>query len=252
MTALYVYGLTSQVVSPPDGLAAVDAPGATIECVDFGHAFALVSPIVATRLDPLRRHMLAHTRVLECALAAGCLLPARFGMIVASRERLAALIQHHAPTVAAQLRRVNGFVEAGVKASWARDSVWRRVGAADPSIVADCARLAKADPNRAYFDRIDAGRRVSTALAALRAADADRLDALIARFAAAIKPLPGADDMMFAHRAALVSRAAEPALYASLREFASDGVDVRYVAPVPPYNFVDLALSGDELGMEAA
>ena len=50
--------------------------------------------------------------------------------------------------------------------------------------------------------------------------------------------------MMFAHRALLVSRKAEPALYAAVQGFAKEGIDVRYVAPVPPYNFVDLALAG--------
>lgn len=251
-TPVYVYGLASGLVSLPEGLPAVDAPQARIECLAFGKLSALVSDITATRLDPLRRHLLAHTRVLELALEAGGLLPMRFGIIVSSRERLAALMARHAKIIADNLHRIENCIEVGVKASWSPDGVWSRVRKSDPAVAQECARLNQADPHRAYFDRIDAGRRVAAALNQLRADDGRKLDQLARPFSMAMRTLPPTDDMMFAHRALLVSRKAEPALYAAVQGFAKEGIDVRYVAPVPPYNFVDLALAGDEFNSEAA
>ena len=253
MSAVYVYGLMARAVALPQGLAAVDAPGAPIACGAFGGLYALVSPIVATRLDPLRRHLLAHTRVVETAMEAGGVLPMRFGVIVPSAERLETLMRRHADIILANLARIENCIEVGLKASWAQDSVWRRVGRAHPDVAADCARLNKVEPNGAYFDRIDAGRRVVAALNELRAADARTLDRLLLPFSAApMRTLPPTHDMMFAHRALLVSRAREPALYAAVQAFAGEGIDVRYVAPAPPYNFVDLALSSGDFGSEAA
>jgi hypothetical protein len=95
--ATYVYGLASGPVSLPGGLPAVDAPQACIKCVALGGLSALISDIAATRLGPLRRHQLAHTRVLKTALEGGWLLPMRFGVIVSSRERRrAVLVRRHA------------------------------------------------------------------------------------------------------------------------------------------------------------
>ena len=249
---LYLYGLTRERATLPDGLSPVDAGHARVEWLDFGDLSALVSPIAATRLDPLRRHLLAHTRILEAALAAGAVLPMRFGAIVKGRERLAALIHRHRKLILGDLARLDGCIEIGVKASWSRGSAWRRVGASDPALAADCANLSKADPNAAYFSRIDAGRRIAARLAELRAAEAERLDALVAPYAIVTRTLSPVDDMMFAHRALLGPRAREPGLFAALKAYAGDDVDLRYVAPVPPYNFVDLRLSDRDLGSEAA
>ena len=251
-SAYYLYGLAHAGLALPGGLSAVDAPGVCAERMDFGAVCAIVSPIVATRLDPLRRHLLAHTRVLEALLGADAVLPMRFGAIVGSRHRIAALVQRHGARILADLARIDGCIEIGVKASWMHNSVFRRVGARDPALAALCARLSKSDPNAAYFDRIEAGRRIAALLVELKADEAARLDATIAPFVASSHSLACADDMMFANRALLAPRAREPELFAALRTYAGDDVDLRYVAPTPPYNFVDLRLSDFDLGSEAA
>jgi len=250
MSAVYLYGFARTPASLPDSLAAVDAPGERVEALPSGDLVAFASPITALRLDPLRRHLVAHTRVLEAALGGGAVLPMRFGAIVETRARLMALMRRHHGAILADLTRLDGCIEVGVKASWSRDALWRRIGAVDPGLAAECARLSKSDPNAAYFARIEAGRKVAGRMAQLRIDEAARLDALAAPFAAATKTLLAADDMMFANRALLVSRARETEFFAALKTYAGDEIDLHYVAPVPAYNFVDLKL--DAFGLEAA
>jgi hypothetical protein len=53
---------------------------------------------------------------------------------------------------------------------------------------------------------------------------------------------------MFAHFALLVEKTAEPALYetiVALERSQSSGLTFRYVAPIPPYNFVTVKLDWD-------
>ena len=257
MTAsrLYIYGFVNASAELLAGLPAVSLPAEQARLQPFGALAAIVSPIELAEVDPTRRHMLAHARVLEAAIATETVLPMRFGMIVAGVSQLTAIVERNRAAIEANLARLSGAIEVGLKASWNREALWKRIAAIEPSLAADCARLNRTEPMRSHFDRLEAGRRVDAQMVKLRAHDCAALESDIRPFAKTLKSLPCADDMMFLHRALLVSREYEPQLFAAVSRYEDRrgaAVDIRYVAPTPAYNFVDLRLTADALRPEAA
>ena len=115
----------------------------------------------------------------------------------------------------------------------------------DKALARDAARVQAMPANAAYQEKIEIGRRVDAAINAGRMREREQLQAVIDRFALRQKALSFEDDMMFLNAAMLVEAAAEPALYAAVaaHEAARDGRFImKYLAPVPPYNFVSLSL----------
>ena len=78
--------------------------------------------------------------------------------------------------------RSPGEVELGVKASWQDGVLSAEAMAADPALAAWRDRLASRPAAELYYDRIELGRRVQTAIAARR-------DSVVREIAAALDPL---------------------------------------------------------------
>jgi hypothetical protein len=105
------------------------------------------------------------------------------------------------------------------------------------------------DEQQTYYDRIDLGRAIGSALEEKRTTERRRLLQIVKPFAVEVKDLDPIDDAMFAHFALLVDKSAEPALYetiVALEQSQSSRLTFRYVAPIPPYNFVTVNLDWDQ------
>jgi hypothetical protein len=90
---------------------------------------------------------------------------------------------------------------------------------------------------------------IGTALEEKRATERRRLLEIVKPFVVEVKDLGPIDDTMFAHFALLVDKSAEPALYdtiVALERAQSSRLTFRYVAPIPPYNFVTVNLDWNQ------
>src|ERR671934_2999278 len=82
-----VYGIVP-VETPVDG-APPGVAGAPVRRIDAGGVAALVSPVEGDELRATRRDLLSHSAVLEHAVAAGPVLPLRFGTVLRDEEAVA-------------------------------------------------------------------------------------------------------------------------------------------------------------------
>src|SRR5256885_17143858 len=79
-----VYGIVpgeTQLDGVPAGIG-----GAPVGRVVSGRLAALVSPVEAEELKATRRDLLSHSAVLERAIAAGPVLPLRFGIVLRDED----------------------------------------------------------------------------------------------------------------------------------------------------------------------
>lgn len=81
----YLYGVV-EAGSPPVETAGLD--DTPVEVVDHGDVAALTTPTEATEVLPRRAALLAHTRVLDEAIAQGPVLPAPFGTVLPDADAL--------------------------------------------------------------------------------------------------------------------------------------------------------------------
>lgn len=239
MTGLYIYGLM------PEGQRAPQASGigaAVVETMPCGDLAALTSPAPAA-VERTRRNMLAHTTVLEAALAGGTILPLRFGTVAPGPAALQACVQANRGAFHGALASVRGRVELGLKACWHKGLVYNEIVEGNPLLRKLRDRLRIRPAAETYYERIELGRRVEAALAERRASETAALIASLDKLHERAAELRPADDDMIFNHAFLVRREMEADFddaVSRLAERHSERVAFRYVGPVPPFNFVAL------------
>lgn len=241
MSGLWIYGIGA--ATPGGAPLGAGVAGAEVAVLAAGGFHAIVSDAPAERPAPTRRHMLAHTAVLERATAAVDMLPVRFGTIAPDRDALARCLAAHAREMAAGLASIADCVELGLRVAWKEGVVYREILEADPALRALRDRLQARPVAETYQARIELGRRVEATLAARRETEAAALSKGLLPLARGVATLHSAEDNTVLHRAFLVRRVDEPrfdAAVAALEAAQSERLSFRYVGPVPPFNFVSL------------
>jgi hypothetical protein len=241
MTHLYVYGLSlAQDCYVP---ATAGLSGATVSVQRNDDLAVLVSPLAVPEVTRARRNLLAHTGVLEEAHRAFSLLPFRFGTVAPDASTLGACIAANRARFHEALREIAGRVELGVKAAWKDGQMFASLAERDARVRALNARVRGRPEIETYYERIELGRNVESGLAALRAAETARLTAELAKIAERSASLPIQDDAAIFNEAYLVPRAREAEFDAAMERLSArcaGRIDLRYVGPMPAFNFVSM------------
>lgn len=252
---LYVYGLMRAGQAPTLAAPAVAEPGGTIRTLSLGALSALVSDISLDEVVSTRRNLLAHTRALEEAMAAGPVLPMRFGIIAAGEAQLSRAVLPQAEKLLELLDRLEGRAEYGVRIAWSRDVVMREVVSENPVLAARHEAIRGKPEAATYYERIDLGRDVAEALSMKRTQEEAALFQRMAAIAVD-RVLHAPDDDVQALKADLlvdVVREAELQKLLEAIEAERPGrLTVRLVGPAPAYNFVRVRLALEEPEAAAA
>jgi hypothetical protein len=112
--SLYVYGVIRAGTALPADLRGIGRPPQRVRAVAAGRTAVVVSA-APDRLRATRRDLLAHQSAQLALCAAGPLLPTRFGVVAADRDRLREQLAAGADDYLAALDRVDGRVEMNVK-----------------------------------------------------------------------------------------------------------------------------------------
>src|ERR687887_2506268 len=128
-----VYGIVP-AKTPLDGVP-TGIGGAPVGRVVSGDLAALVSPVDDEDLHATRRDLLSHSAVLEHAVAAGPVLPLRFGIVLRDEDAVAKeLLDPRRDELTALLERFERLVELRVKAFYDEEAVLREIGRSHPAI----------------------------------------------------------------------------------------------------------------------
>jgi hypothetical protein len=239
---MYLYGFAASDfhwAAECCGLA--DAPLEKIDCEDVA---AVVSAYPFEKVAVLRRNLEAHHRVIRELSRQTTLLPATFGHLCENQTEMAAVLPANRAAIRAELDRLAGKVEMGLKLVWDVDNVFEYFVSRDRAL-------------RQYRDRVFGRSRVSLQEKLdLGAFFEKRLQQerqrLSAQILEALRPVcaeiredPAQDENMVLHAAFLIERAREPefeqAVYGAASLFDSHFA-LDYSGPWPLYHFVQLQL----------
>ena len=255
---IYLYGLLEgtreDVTAAIAGAEGLQAP---VECSAIGPWFLVYSQHDDQEILPKRRLLLRHTQVLERLIAAGPVLPARFGLVARDLAHTTALIDAQSDLVAQEFDRVRGHVELGIRISFPREVALEATLAENKPLRDERDALAAMGPE-AQFAIAEFGGRLADQLDRRRAhAQSVLLDALVPLVRSHVLSKPEDDTevlraevLIAAHRQSAFIEAVETA--ASQLDFAPGAEPtVRIVGPVPMYNFVRLSLAAEIDGVAA-
>src|SRR3954462_10948188 len=240
----YVYGVTRAGAterSPGEGI-----DGQAVEVATYDGLAALVSEAPNVPVKASRRNLMAHSRVLQSVIAKTCVLPMRFGVVMASRDAVqAALLQANAELLEEHLRVLDPYVELDVRGLCAEHELLQAIVAERPDIAKLRAGIEGRPVESTYHESIGLGEPGAHAVAKKREQIAEHVLATLEPLAAAARRNDPVHEQMVANVAFLVERERvdefDAAVDALGRELSDPEVRVRYIGPLPPHNFVDLA-----------
>ena len=230
---------------------AIGGQGDPVRAIEFMDIAAIVSDSPVTRFDVSRENTMAHQFVIEEVMVHSDVLPVRFSTVAKNdadiRERflkrrygeLHYLLEHD----------VCGRVELGLKVLWNRERLFAEVVAADPQIRALRDVITGKPEEKTHYQRIQLGQITEEAIVNKRDQEAELILGTLRPLAVEVKANKILTDMMLLNASFLVDKADEPAFDAKVNEIdeAQQGrLVLKYVGPVPPYNFVNLVIRWTE------
>ena len=237
--AVYVYGVLP--AADAGTVAAEGIDGTRVRTVEHRDLAALVSDLESEALAaPAVR---AHWRVLEAAAERATVLPVRFGTVMAGEAAVREeLLEPGAQRLEGLLRSLAGRVQLRVKGTYDEDALLRAVVLRAPAIAALRERVRALPDDAGYYERISLGEMVASEIERVRADDEQRALGRLAPLAVGTRTEPAAEGGGAFDIAFLVERAGVDAFsraVGELRAELSDRVMIKYVGPMPPYNFAD-------------
>jgi hypothetical protein len=240
--AKYVYGVIAADGDPP---SRAGIGGATLELIRSGETIALVSDIDAGDLVLGREAMTAHARVLEAAVAAGTVLPMRFGVVMADEHAVRAdLLEAHDRELRAQLDDLAGKVELKLRATYQEERLMREAVAQDPRIRRLRDSLRGAPEDATYYARIELGELVAAAAERTRQKDAAIILGELAPLAVDVEADEPAHPRIALNASFLVHHERIPEFddhVARIGRAQAGRMRLKYTGPLPPHSFVRLA-----------
>jgi len=205
-------------------------------------------PYQGDDVERVKVWVLAHSDVVDAAWErTGTVLPMSFDRIVRpgdgldADEQVAHWLAAEGDGFRATLERLRGKVELGVQLLWEPRVIAEAVAASDAEIQALQAELAGKSKGAAYFSQQKIERALRQALTARAEEDYRacfrQITALFPEVCVnELKKLP--DRQMILNLSVLVPRERVSELGALLTSFQSEGIEVRFTGPWPPYSFV--------------
>jgi hypothetical protein len=243
----YLYGIARGLRPGPPALPAVGEAGAEIRSIESAGCVAVVSDIAAEFVEATAEDLQRHSDVLQKLLSStDALVPLRFGTVYPDDEAVVRdLLEARDDELEALLQRVERRVEARLKAFYDEEVILAEIVAEQPR-VAELHRRTQALPADAtYYDRIGLGELVAAALSAKRRRDGERILSSLAPLAVdhCVEDEPHEWSVLTV--SFLLERSALEQFHsvvAALADEAEQRLQIRCLAPLPPYSFVALSL----------
>ena len=250
----YLYAIIRSLGEPTfDDVLAVGDPHIKVHTLSWDGLAAVVSDSPLTEYPSNRSYMLAHQRVQERVLREFTLLPVRFGTVATGtspEKDIQKLLQKRVREFDALLADLEGHVELGLKALW-RDErlLFEEILSENPSIQRLRDSLAGKPSHATQFDRIRLGEMIKDALGLKKAGEAAGIVTPLRRLARSCVEKPVVLERMIVNAAFLVDKAREGEFDQAVAKLDVERCEmvIKYVGPIPPYNFVNIAVNWQAL-----
>jgi Gas vesicle synthesis protein GvpL/GvpF len=246
-TGTYLYGIARGLEPGPPSLPAVGDAPAEIRSIESARCVAVVSDVAATFVDATAEDLQRHSDVLQKLLSStNALVPLRFGTLYPDDETVVReLLEARGDELEALLQRVENRVEARLKAFYVEGTILAEIVAEQPR-VAELHRRTQALPSHAtYYDRIRLGELVAAALSAKRRRDGEQILSRLAPLAVDYCVEEESHEWSLLTVSFLLERSALEEFRSAVADIADtteQRLQMRCLAPLPPYSFVSLAL----------
>lgn len=236
-----------------DDIAPIAANG-PVHTLPHNGLAVVVSDSPENDYESTRANMLAHERVQERLLKDFTLLPVRFGTVArppSPAEQMQRLLEKRFHEFDRLLTDMHGKVELGLKVLWRDEkAIFEELMVENAGIAKLHQSIAGRLPQSTYFERIRIGEMVKNALERKRSNEAHDVLTPFRRIACSTVENQIIVDRMIVNAAFLVDTSQEARFdqaVAKLDEESGSRVVIKYIGPVPFYDFVNVTVNWQEL-----
>lgn len=239
----YLYAI-ARTRGPAD-FAEPGIDGAPVRWLSAGTLAALISRTTRSRLRPERRNLSTHNAVLKWVMQDSSVLPVAFGVVATDEAALVRALRDHQAEIMAQLDRVEGKVEMGLRVMWEVPNLFEYFVNLRPELRAarDATVGDQQGPSR--DEMIELGRLFTELLTEERDRHYERVAEVLGRHGVELKRNPTRNERDVLNLACLIPRAAQAEFEQAVTEAAA-GFDASFTfdfnGPWAPHNFVELNL----------
>jgi Gas vesicle synthesis protein GvpL/GvpF len=249
--ATYLYGIARGLQGDPPALPAVADAEADIRAIEDQCCVAIVSGVAASFVEATAEDLQRHSDVTQKLLeSTAALVPLRFGTVYPDDETVRRdLLEARRDELEGLLQRVENRVEARLKAYYVEEAVLAEIVDEQPQIAQLRQRTQALPAEATYYDRIRLGELVASALTAKRRRDGNEMLAHLAPLAVdhIVEEEPHEWSVLTA--SFLLDRSRLDDFHGAVSRVAdaAEGrLQLRCLAPLPPYSFVSLQLAPTE------
>jgi len=254
--SLYVYGFVRSAGAADLGDKGLGHEGrpARVYSVVAGKVAAVVSVYGSSRrVLPLRRNLEPHHRVVAEGASTTTIVPVAFGHVVRGTKELKAFLRLNTAAITAELDRLDGKVEMGVRVRWDVQNIFKYIVEGDPALTASRDRVFGAGTRALPAEKLELGRMFEERLQSARTSLTERVVESLEKEAVGSRANPPTTEETVADLAFLVDRGMQQRFQDAVGEVAAlwpPEYVFQCTGPWAPFNFVELQLSAahDEEG----
>jgi hypothetical protein len=239
----YLYAIVGN--GGPQSYGPLGIDGNDVYTITIGRVAAVVSGLVSSKIRPQRVNLAAHQAVLKRLMAETTPLPIAFGTIAASPEAIRGILTRHQRTFHAQLERVGGKVEMGLRVAWDVPNIFEYFVNTHAELRLARDRLVGARHEATQDEKIELGRMFDRLLNEDRESHVQQVERALASVCAETKANPCRTEREVMNLACLVGRDAQAefdaAVFTAAKQF-DNHFAFDYSGPWAPHNFVELDL----------
>lgn len=225
------------------GIGGRDDDVYTLSFQDIG---AVVSNSPVKKYPVARENLISHERVIEEVMKTHTVLPVRFATIAENEEKVRLILEREYYRFIDLLKNMEGKKELGLKIMFKEDLVYKEILEKYDDIKALKEKIALLSPEKSYYQRMEIGRMVETALQ--KEKESHKEDALssLSPLSEQVRTNNTYGDLMIVNAAFLITEEKEKEFDMEVQGLADrfgDKVRFKYVGTLPPFNFVNLMIS---------
>jgi len=221
--------------------------------IHYNDIGAVISDTLIVNYRLLSKNYLAHQKVIEESLSKELNpLPVRFATIARNEQNIITILEKRYPEFKEHFERLRGKKELGLKVFWDSDIAYNEILRDNAQIKTIRDNLMTLPVEKSYFQRIEAGKLVEKALVEKRCLEEQKIMASLRDACSDYTTGDIIGDKMILNASFLVDANQEKIFDDLIAKFYDENEErfiIKYVGPIPPYNFVEIKININELGL---
>ena len=243
---IYIYCIIESKEPRHFDATGIGGRGDDVYTVFFQDIGAVVSKSPVKKYPVARENLIPHEQVIEEVMKTHTVLPVRFATIAENEEKVRLILEREYHRFVELLKNMEGKKELGLKILFKEDLVYREILEKYDAIRALKKKIAPLSPEKSYYQRMEIGRMVETALQKEKESHKEDVLSRLSPLSEQVKTNNTYGDLMIVNAAFLVTKEKEKEFDTEVQGLADrfgDTVRFKYVGTLPPFNFVNLVIS---------